>query len=652
MLNQTPPSILIVDDELDNLYLVASYLDAEGFEVLVASNSEDCLESAELAQPDLILLDVIMPRVDGFTTCRLLKENPKTADIPVIFLTALSGVQHKQTAYEVGGIDYITQPIQKQELLLRVKSHLKLRSLQKTLAESNNALQVEIKKRHHNEHLLEIAKKNAEKANQAKSEFLANMSHEIRTPMNAILGFADILRPLLELDEQRRYLDNIRDSSHALLDLINDILDLSKVESGKLTLSHDKVDVRDLCYHLQQIFAQTLTQKDVQFVVDVPDDLPGKYWLDRSRLQQVLLNLLANAAKFTHQGSITLKISSRYYSQTTKRQACLDFKVIDTGIGIAKDEQDKIFEPFKQQSLQSYSDYGGTGLGLSITRSLVELMHGHIYIESDVGKGSCFQVELHHVEVVHEDEEVKPALSSPKNYQSWVFAPATVLLVDDVPLNRELIKEYLSSYPFNIIEAGDGEEAINLAKQHLPDLVLMDIIMPKIDGEQATTELKQMESTSHIPVLAITAAAMVETEERLRKLCDGFLKKPLEIEILINTLATFLPCERQILVEPQTKEPDSTTPELIEPNGKNIVKLQGVVAEHLRNIWQSLDETSSLNDLFEFAEQVQHLGEQQQDSYLNEWAEKLHQRILLFDMPKTFEYLQTFEDFLPEAANV
>ncbi|MCH7867264.1 MAG: response regulator [Myxococcales bacterium] len=375
---------------------------------------------------------------------------------------------------------------------------------------------------------LEVAVDKAEAANLAKSVFLANMSHELRTPLNAILGFSEILQPLISEPSQRHYFSRIRDSGKSLLRLINDILDLSKIEAGKLEVQYSVVSLSPLFREIEEFFAEKLLDKGLGFTVDIAGDVPDALLLDEIRLRQILLNIVGNAVKFTESGSITLAAKVESVDKNHSSSIDLVISVADTGIGIPESQRDKIFSPFEQQDGQKQAQYGGTGLGLAIVRQLLDIMNGTIIASARNGSGSVFTVVLKGVEVAV-TEQAPIAIRNFEegiNFETITFAGSTILIADDIDYNRELLKGYLEQFDLNLIEAKNGIETLTMAQQHRPDLILLDMKMPEMDGYEASARLKEDANLRNIPVVAITASALKQDEDRINRICDGYLRKP------------------------------------------------------------------------------------------------------------------------------
>jgi signal transduction histidine kinase/DNA-binding NarL/FixJ family response regulator len=400
-----------------------------------------------------------------------------------------------------------------------------------TLVDSFNDMLAQIK---NHEAELAKARDQAMAANQAKSAFLANMSHELRTPLNGILGYAQILNKDRQLNEQQKTgIGIIQRSGDYLLTLISDILDLSKIEAGKLEIYPAEFHLKPFLNSLAELFKMRAQQKEIEFIYKFADNLPIGVSGDEKRLRQIVINLLGNAIKFTKQGQVSFSVE--YYENK------FIFKIIDSGIGIAKEELENIFLPF-QQAGDKNSKEQGTGLGLSITKKLIDRMGGKLHVDSVLGQGSTFWVELELPVISTMVEEAKsidtPQVIGYKNSEN----PLQILVVDDNWENRAILQNMLEPLSFKIITAVDGIEGVKLASEHQPDLILMDLVMPEMDGFDATREIRK--TSKDIPIIA--ASASVFEEHRQLSLdvgCNKFLDKPIRESELLDVLQRFLNVE-------------------------------------------------------------------------------------------------------------
>lgn len=381
----------------------------------------------------------------------------------------------------------------------------------------------------------------AEEANIAKSEFLANMSHEIRTPLNVILGFSDLMSREVSDPKYKTYTDAIQMAGKGLLKLINDILDLSKIEAGMMDILYAPVSLTTLFEEIRQIFMEKTTSKKIDFIIEMDEHLPLVLELDETRIRQILLNLVGNAVKFTDSGHIRLKALK---TSGIKENGVVDIaiKVEDTGPGIAKEDMTRIFDPFTQVGDQLVKKHGGTGLGLSICNRLTKAMNGQVKVMSTPGQGSCFEVSLRNVKIPPGDGHQIPAASEAETYSRYQFEKRKVLIVDDIRFNRFLLKELLEKFNQDVLEAQSGLEALSMARHHKPDMIVMDIRMPGMDGNETTLRLKADPETKQIPVIALTGDIVSTAREKImEKGYDGYLTKPVKIDALLFELARFLP---------------------------------------------------------------------------------------------------------------
>jgi len=379
---------------------------------------------------------------------------------------------------------------------------------------------------------LEKSRVIAESANKAKSEFLANMSHEIRTPMNAIMGYSELLKTERDAKYTQDYLKGITSAGKNLLSTINDILDLSKIESGKLVMSYEPVSISDVAEDTFSIFKAAADAKGLSLNLDFQDGLPDYLFLDETRIHQILVNLVGNAIKFTNEGYVGLKVEHSYAGA---EYINLKLTVYDTGIGIDEHQISAIFESFTQQDGQDTRKFGGTGLGLTITKRLTEMMGGKISVTSKVNEGSIFSLVFNNLKIAKYEKNDKHKLSLP----DLDFAPATILVVDDVESNRLIIRNFLRNYSLTVIEAENGIEGLELVTKIKPDLILMDIQMPLMDGYEATKKIRAMDNMKNIPIIAVTASVYGDSE-RVKEIMDGYISKPFSKSELVLELIKFL----------------------------------------------------------------------------------------------------------------
>jgi PAS domain S-box-containing protein len=687
-----PNSILIVDDSTANLQLLMSILTDRGYIVHPASGGKLALRFLRTTLPDLIMLDIKMPGMDGLEVCRLLKADDRTSSIPIIFISVLEGERDKVQAFQAGGVDYIAKPFHPEEVLARVENHLRLRELTerleqkisertKELTVTNQRLHEEITERMRVEealrkseallnttqrlskvggwefdvktnkffwteelytiheipndsaidhikeslncyeekdrpvilaafknayergepydlefpfttkngkslwirttalpvyeqsevvrvvgNLMDItdrkrieeamgrykddleqevqqrtaeliqAKQRADKANQDKSVFLTNMSHELRTPLNAILGFSSLMQSDTMMPEgQKHSLEIINHSGEHLLHLLDDILDMAKIEAGQIQLDSLALDLETVVRSVVDMIRIRAEEKGLELQIDRTPQCPRYIVGDEARLRQILINLMGNAIKYTQQGEVVLRLSRQ-----NNKAAHLLIEVADTGIGISPQEQRNIFEPFVQ--LVRRSGGKGAGLGLTITRQLVRMMGGNISLESTLGKGSLFRVELPFIEAQQSDisnkepEKASTVIGLAPNQPSY-----RILIVEDQYENQLLLARLMESVGFQVKIAENGVRGVQLFQSWHPHFIWMDRRMPDMDGMEATQRIRQLADGKKVKIVAVTASAFAEQrDEMLAVGMDDCICKPYRVSEIYDCLSKHL----------------------------------------------------------------------------------------------------------------
>lgn len=490
------------------------------------------------------------------------------------------------------------------------------------------------------------AKSEAETATKLKGQFLANMSHEIRTPLNAILGFADMLESSLDEGQKKGYARTIKSSGNDLLHLINDILDLSKIEANRLELHHQTIEMQQLFLELKRIFSISAKEKNLELDMDVAEDLPP-LMLDGVRLKQVLFNLLGNAVKFTEHGRVICKAEVSY-GKGESEFCSLTLTVRDDGIGISPENHAKIFNVFQQQSSNSRASIEGTGLGLTISKNLVEMMGGTILVEGEVGVGSTFTVALPRVAIGDPDSvSSKVSAENQAEPETVLFQKVSLLIVDDLEVNRRLLVEKFKNYPFQITIAENGRRAVELTHEVKYDLILMDIRMPDMDGYTALAKIRRGNRSGETPVIAITASGMQDDRERIIQAgFNDYLIRPFRSEDLVNLLTKYLPFRREVL---QRKDTEVTTLINFEPSeGENWSCSPEVEQEidQLHEDWRNVLNKQSMLQIRRFAERVDLIGQDHAIELLSRYGGELKRYADDFDIEKVEKLLNVFDKIL------
>jgi signal transduction histidine kinase/DNA-binding response OmpR family regulator len=466
-------------------------------------------------------------------------------------------------------------------------------------------------------------KLHAEQAVREKSAFLANMSHEIRSPMNAILGFTELLEPEGLTPKQSQYVRAIRDSGASLLQLINDILDLSKLEAGKVELHPDPTDLRDSCEFLRTVFGQQAVKKSLQLQFEISPNLPRALLLDRLRLRQVMVNLLGNALKFTERGCVKTRVF--WQGPENGGTGTLLIDVADTGIGIAADKLEEVFQPFVQADARRTAEREGTGMGLTIVKRVTELMGGRLTVESVIGQGTVFHLRLPDVPIsglAPVGDHAEPAGAVDFND----FAPATLLVADDNQTNRALMGGIFAGTHHRLLFANNGQEVLAQLKVARPDLILLDIRMPVMDGRMTLAEIRKQASLASLPIIAVTASSESSEDTKLRGQFSAFVRKPFSRHTLFQAVAPFL--QKSSLIEKgiqhqELKEVFRSIPAVSSAQAAQWRELALELRRQVATVWLTLRDSLAVNETRAFAHQLFLLSETAQCGPLAAYAATL-----------------------------
>ena len=582
--------ILIVEDSKTQAIGLHDLLVDNGYEVSIALGGLEAQAFLENFSPDIIITDIIMPDVNGYELCRIIRNNERTKNIPIILLTSLSSPDDIIEGLKSGADNFITKPFEKTGLLARISYILLNKQLREAQPSSlglnlffaghehlitaeraqildlffssydaaiqnHRQLEEKLKELSETQEYLYEARKEAEQAKDARGLFLANVTHDFRSPLGAITGLADLLSKTRLDPEQKEYLTVIKNAGESLLSKINNILDFSKIDAGMLELAPVDFDLYEQVNIAAGLFVKQVSDKNLQFEINIGPEVPQFLVGDESKLHQIFINLLSNAFKYTSKGGVAFNISR--VDCANDKTARLRFEVIDTGIGIPKDKQHTLFQAFVQIPQSSARVYGGTGLGLAIVKQLATMMDGTVALASEPGHGSNFTFEAEF------PLSSKDAVINAKNQKEKGVMETTrislphkngksaleqkILIVEDSKIYQRLEREMLESWNFKFELAENGQEACRIFSErwHEFSLILMDCQMPVMDGYQAAAEIRKIEKTlkiaKPIPIIAVTAGS----DHADMSMCSNagmndYIEKPLKKKQLEACLAKWL----------------------------------------------------------------------------------------------------------------
>ncbi|MCC6233567.1 MAG: CHASE3 domain-containing protein [Verrucomicrobiales bacterium] len=485
------------------------------------------------------------------------------------------------------------------------------------------------------------AKLEAERSSREKTVFLANMSHEIRTPMNAILGFSELLAGEVKDTRHREFLQAIRTSAGSLLQLINDILDMSKIEAGVMELRLEPTDPREICDFLHTMFGQHAAKKGVRLECVVAEDLPRALLMDRVRLRQTLVNLVGNAVKFTDQGSIWVRV--QWEKQEDSSHITLLIEVEDTGVGIPAEKLEAIFRPFVQAGAHRDKEKTGTGLGLSIVQRLTNMMGGTVTVASVPGKGSAFSLRFKDLPVSVRLAQGEKLDGAPEVVDFETLRPSTLLVVDDNEANCQLVLGMFAGTSHKLEVSLNGEDAVEMCRTLMPDVILMDVRMPGMGGRETLAEIRKIPGMELRPVIAVTASSLLSDDADLKQRFSGYVRKPFSKHDLFVELAQFIPL-RQATAEGGAfvlagGGADAPDPAKASPVPQELL---AALAELEIGEWPGLRDRMAINEIRGFAARLIGLGQQWECSVLVEYAETLDQGAAAYAVSEVEQHLSAF----------
>ncbi|WP_430816917.1 PAS domain-containing protein [Carboxylicivirga sp. RSCT41] len=487
---------------------------------------------------------------------------------------------------------------------------------------------------------LEIERKKSRAANDAKTNFIASMSHEIRTPMNAILGFSDIMSKNLQDSVYKNYLRSIKTSGKLLLSLINDILDVSKIEAGKVILKYEPVNIKKLLVDLSETLRYSANVKGLEMTLIHPDNLPDRLYVDELRMKQIILNLMNNAVKYTNEGSIN--IIYYFNKKDGQKQGDLFITVADTGVGIKADRQKAIFEPFEQEGKTINKHVQGTGLGLSIINKLVKLMNGYISLKSKEGEGSQFTIHIPDIACDDIVDEQAPV----QNNSEVILSEKSVLIIDDVESNLDILELLLVNLGLKVEAVNNGNDALKMIEEGQFDIMMCDINMPDMNGFEVLERVKQLDEKEELINIAVTASTLdQEVEEIMNAGFDDILTKPISEESIVDVIGKY--CISSADNTKQVNVPD----EELTFHKEDGLKLYKLLDDKTTEICERLKQRTSTSDLKAFNQALEECTQMIPIHFVMNYQKEVDIAIKSFDFESIQNLLNNYESILNKLIN-